>query len=285
MDEELNPMSAGSPVNQMGGSTPVNPTENQPQGSIPMGNPPQGGTPMGPIGPAGPVGVDPMLDGGGDKSKKIYLIALGVTGVLLVVFLVLTIVFVGKANKTTAYIDQKVSEAKDVKEKEARAACDIEEKEIKENPWANFTARDEFGAFKFIVPRNWSQYEHFDINANDPYSLYFSDTMVSYDSAQSVKKVHSPLEVTVSKKLYDAEINDIQNKIKNSKDANKTEDKVTISNFDGTKFVYNDKDTGKKVGVIIMPYRDRALYIKTDDYEKWNEKYYDKFWKSFALTP
>lgn len=243
--------------------------------------------PMNPIGPvnppsSGPVSPGPMFEET-TNTARIYQIVLGVVGFFLLVSIIFVIVYYGKANKTTAYIDQKVAEGKGVKEKEMRSACDLEEKEIRENPWANFTAKSDFGAFSFTIPRNWSQYEHFDINANEPYSIYFSPGMVKYDAG--LKKNHSALEVSISKRLYAAEVKDIQEEIKKSKDANKTEEAVVISNFTGTKFTYKDKELNKKIGVILIPYRDRVLFIKTDDYDQWNEKYYDKFYKSFAITP
>lgn len=236
--------------------------------------------PQGPDNPINPV--NPMYEEETNTSM-IYKIVLGVLGFLLLVALIFIIVYYKKATKTTAFINQKVEEAKGVKETEVRSACELEKTDIRENPWTNYTARDDFGAFKFVVPRNWSLYEVFDINANNPYSLYFHPEIVSYDT--KLRKNHVALEMTISKKLYAAEVKDIQEDIKRNKDTNKTEEAVVISNFTGTKFIYYDKELGRRVGVILLPYRDRALFIKTDDYDKWNEKYYDKFYKSFALTP
>jgi len=264
MNDPINPR---NPVDSMSAGLPGSPME-----------------PANPQGPVNPVNPEPVY-GEETNYSRIYQIALGVLGLILLVVAIFLIVYIQKANRTDAYINQKVEEGKAVKEEEVRGACELEKKDIRENPWANFTARDEFGAFKFQVPRNWAQYEHFDINDNNPYSVYFSQDIVRYDANNAIKSVHAPLEVIVSKKLYDAEIKAIQDEIKRNKDANKTEEVVNISNFQGTKLTYIDKDLGRRVGVIILPYRDRALFIKTDDYDKWNEKYYDKFYKSFALTP
>ncbi|MEK7447406.1 MAG: hypothetical protein AAB632_01205 [Patescibacteria group bacterium] len=243
--------------------------------------------PVDPVNPINPPNQNPVSPGPvfeeTTNTSRIYQIALGVVGFLLLVALIFVTVYYIKANRTTTYINQKVDESKGIKEKEVREACEIEKTDMRENPWTNFTARSDFGAFSFTVPRNWSQYEHFDINANEPYSIYFSSDMVKYDAG--TKKNHAALEVTISKKLYNAEIKAIQDEIKRNKDANKTEESVNISNFTGTKFTYKDEGLGKKVGVIVLPYRDRVLFIKTDDYDQWNEKYYDKFYKSFAITP
>lgn len=247
--------------------------------------------------PNGPV--DPMSQDLGNQNpmnpvyeestrlSKLYKVILGVMGFLILVLLITLIVYIGKANDSQARIDSEVKKALEKRENELNSLCEIKIKDVRENPWADFKARDEFGQFKFIAPRNWSKYEYFDLNANDPYTLYFSPDMVQYDSNQNIRLTHSALEVAISKKVYSQEINDMKVKMQyqSGDDKEFTEEPVTVSNFTGTKFVYKHKDLGRKIGVIILPYRDRALFIKTDDYDKWNGEYYEKFWKSFALTP
>lgn len=243
--------------------------------------------PMNPIGPAGPSTPNPVTPGPvydeGSGSSNIFKIITGVLGFLILVLLILVIVFATKANKTTAYTNQKVEEGKAAREKEVQDACEQEKKDIKENPWVSITSREELGAFKFIVPRSWSQYENFDLNANEPLKMYFNPDMVRYDSANKIKDEHAALEVIVSKKLYAKELEELKKQLAKGFDSKK-EDSINISNFEGTKFVYKDKDLDRNVGVIIMPYRDRALFIKTDDYDKWGEEYYKKFFESFTLT-
>ena len=262
MNEDFNPMDpmAGGP------SEPVNPTG-----------------PMGPAESPNPVNPGPMFDGGATNLTRIYQIALGVLGFLLLISLIFVLVYKGKAGKTQDYINGVVAKAVEKKDKEAKDSYDQQLKDFKENPWTEYKAKDEFGAFKFIVPRTWSQYEYFDINANDPYSIYFNPDTVKYDA--KARQVHAALQVTVSKKLYADQVKEIEQNIKTHLDLAATEEKIDISTFSGTKFTYKDKELDKKVGVIVIPYRDRALFIKTDDYDKWNEKYYTKFYKSFALTP
>lgn len=243
--------------------------------------------PMNPTGPVGPSVPNPATPGPiydeSSGSGNIFKIIIGVLGFVLLILLILVVVYVMKANRTTAYINQKVEEGKATREREVKDACELEKKDIRENPWVSVTSREELGAFKFIVPRSWAQYEHFDINANEPLNLYFNPEMVRYDSAERIKTDHAALEVTVSKKLYAKEVDELKIKIKKTLDP-KTEDSINISNFTGTKFTYKDKDLGRNVGVIILPYRDRALFIKTDDYDKWGAEYYKKFFESFALT-
>jgi len=248
--------------------------------------------PMNPQGPADPMGQS--FETGGPTNpvyeetthlSKLYKVIIAVMGFVIFILLILLIIFIMRSNTAQSRINAEVAKATEKKEKEIRDACELEKKDIRENPWADFKARDDFGTFKFTVPRNWAYYERFDINANNPYSLYFNPEIVRYDAAQNIREVHSALEVTITKKLYSQEIKDLKEKIKNAKDKSATEETVNISNFTGTKFTFKDKDFNRKVGVIILPYRDRAFFIKTDDYDQWNEKYYDKFWKSFALTP
>lgn len=252
--------------------------------------------PMNPMNPQGPV--DPMSQSLGDNNpiqpvyeetthiSKLYKVIVGVMGFVILLSLILLVVFVMKANTSQSSIDAIVEKAIGQKEKEVRDACELEKKDIRENPWTDFKAREDVvGRFKFTVPRNWANYEHFDINDNDPYTLYFNPEMVRYDASEDISKIHSALEVVITKSLYTAEVKDMKDRIKDSEDKTATEETVNISNFTGTKFTYKDKALKRRVGVVILPYRDRALFIKTDDYDQWNAKYYDKFYKSFALTP
>lgn len=254
----------------------------------PMAAGPGSPNPSGPVGPVGPAepqnpaNPGPMFEEETNYTR-IYQIALGVLGFLLLVSLIFVLIYANKAGRSQKYWDGVVAQAVDKKDKEDKVSYEQQLKDFKENPWTEYKARDEFGAFKFIVPRTWSQYEYFDINANDPYSIYFSPDTVKYDSA--ARQNHAALQVVISKKLYSDQVKEIEQKIKMHLDTGATEEKINIANFTGTKFVYQDKDLNKKVGVIVVPYRDRALFIKTDDYDKWNEKYYTKFYNSFALTP
>ena len=265
--DSINPMNA-YPSGQGGGS-----------GS--SGVPPSGPVdptppPINPISPQGPMSEK-------TNFSRIYQIIIGAVALFLIISLIFAAIYYQKANKTQAYINSVASQAADQKAKDDKVSCDAQIKDIKENPWTEYTARQEFGAFKFIVPRNWSQYEYYDINANDPYSLFFSPDTVRYVS--NTRDNHSALQVVVSKRLYSDEISDLEQSIKMNMDTSSSEEKVTISNFTGTKFVYTNKDLQRKVGVIVLPYRDRALMIKTDDYDKWGDKYFTKFYQSFALTP
>lgn len=246
------------------------------------GNPVNPSSPVGPTSPSNPVSPGPMFEEETNYTR-IYQIALGVLGFLLLVSLIFVLVYKSNASKIKNNLDSLVAQAVDKKDKENKVSYDQQLKDLKENPWVEYKARDDFGAFKFVVPRSWSQYEYFDINANDPYSLYFNPDTVRYDSG--VKQNHAALQVVISKKLYSDQIKEIEQNIKMHLDTGATEETINISNFTGTKFTYQDKDIKRKVGVIVIPYRDRALFIKTDDYDKWNEKYYPKFYKSFALTP
>jgi|GEM_PF-1720604 len=273
-----------------------------------MNNPMNPMNPMGPQGPQGPGGptqgpqnpqepIDPMNQSleqnqaihpiyeETTKFQKLYKIIIGGMGLIILILTVLLIIFILKANQTEAKISARVEKAVEKKEKEIRDACELEKKEIRENPWMEFQARDDFGTFKFQIPRNWASYEYFDLNNNTPYSIYFNPDLVRYDSTDNIRSNHAALEVSITKKMYAQEIKDVREKIKSSKDKNASEETINISNFTGTKFVYKDKDRGKKIGVIVLPYRDRAFFIGTDDYDQWNEKYYNKFWNSFALTP
>lgn len=250
---------------------PMNPDPNQP--SDPMNQSLGGNNPINPV--YEETTHIPMM----------YKVILGVMGGVILIGLGLLIVFIMKANDSQERIDAEVNKALEARTEELKNSCELEKKDIRENPWAEFQGRPDFGTFKFTVPRDWAKYEYFDLNANVPYSLYFNPGIVMYDATQNIRANHSALEVSITKKVYAQEIKDLKEKIKNLKDPNATEETVTISNFSGSKFTYKDKELNRKVGVVILPYRDRAFFIKTDDYDAWNEKYYHPFWNSFALTP
>lgn len=252
-----------NPINPMNTGAPINPN------------------PSGPVNPINP-GNGSVYDDDGLDMTRIYQIIIGVLGLIILVLIIFVFVYRGKANKTQSYINSVSTQAANDQSKKDKVSCDTQIKDIRENPWTAYTALDEFGGFTFNIPRNWSQYEQYDDNANDPYLLYFNPGTVHYDS--KLRVTHAALEVDISKKLYADEIKEMEDKLKQTKDPF-SEDAVKISNFTGTKFVYTDKDLGETVGVIVLPYRDRALFIKTDDYNQWNKDYYTPFYQSFALTP
>ena len=182
--DSINPMNVSS-------TDPAGNTNGSGGSEIPGAGGPIGSVPP-PTGPVGPMNKE-------TNYTRIYQIAVGVVALLLLVALIFIIVYYRKANKTQSYISGVTAQAVDKQSKDDKVSCDQQIKDIRENPWTEYKAKDEFGAFKFIVPRNWSQYEYYDDNANDPYSLYFSPDTVRYDS--SARKNHAALEVVVSKRL------------------------------------------------------------------------------------
>lgn len=236
------------------------------------------------MGPQMPIN-QPVYDESTDYSK-IYKIALAVLGFFLIAALVATFIFYSKSAQTEDLIQQRIKDEVIKTQESDDAICEQEKKDDRENPWMEYIARNTYGAFKFTVPRGWSKYEHFDINANEPLQMYFNPGEVRYDAG--VRRDHSALEVIVGKRLYTGELNDLKRTIENLIRKKITpKDKGTaikISGFNGTRFVYYDQDLKMNVGVIILPFRDRVMFIKTSDYDKY-QKYYEKFYKSFVITP
>lgn len=275
------------PIDSMnaGSASPIDPNPNSagPVGQTGSGN-------ANPLGPNGPVGPGNPMDynssspgGGGLNMTRIYQIALGILILIILILIIFVFLYKGKANKTQKYIDNVTAQAVDNKSKEDKSSCDKQIKDMKENPWAEYKALDEYGAFKFQVPKDWSQYEHYDMSGSYPYRLYFNPAPVHYDASNSVHDDHAALEVIISKQQYNDEVKQLESQLAYAADKH-TEDDISISNFKGKNFFYKDKDLGKNVGVIILPYRDRALFIKTDDYDQWHD-YFSQFYQSFKLTP
>lgn len=216
-----------------------------------------------------------------EKKSPLGKIIIAVLTVLLLVALVLLFIFFQKAGTKQDEIDGIVATAVGVKEKELQAACEVQKKEIQENPWEEFAARDVFGAFKFQIPRSWARYERFDLDANVPLALYFNPSLVRYDSLTNSN--HAALYIEITKTMYSKEIDNFRNKMKGIVSAEGEELDASISGFDGKVFYYKDKDLGKKIAVVILPYRDRTLMIRTDDYNNYQD-YFKKFSDSFVLT-
>ena len=210
-----------------------------------------------------------------------YKISLGVVSLLFIIVLVLFFVYFQKADRTEEYINSRISEATSIKEDEMVTSCELQKKEIQENPWVSYTAPNMLGAFSYQYPRGWSKHQIFDINAQIPYTSYFNPDMVEYDS--SLRNIHAPLEVYVSKNLYSKELDGLEKKAVKSKEKYEISD-IKISEFNGRKFYYKDQDLQRFVNVIIIPYRDRTLIIKTDNARDY-QNYFDQFAESFILTP
>jgi len=235
------------------------------------------------ISPQGPI--QPVVPGGPVYEEetnyaRIYQIGLVVLGLILLVVVIFTIVFYKKANRTTAYIDDKVATAKTETQTADDAICEQEKTDDRENPWMEYVARNTYGSFKFVVPRGWAKYEHFDVNANEPLRMFFSPDTVRYNS--DARDDHAALEVIIGKRMYSGELQELKNRLRT--DLGKKESTLKISGFDSSMFIYYNKDLKKKIAVILVPFRDRTMFIKTADYDKYT-KYYEKFYKSFVITP
>lgn len=216
-----------------------------------------------------------------EKKSPIGKIVIVILAVLLAITLILLLLFFQKASTKQDEIDGIVATAVAEKEKEVQTSCEVQKKEIQENPWEEFEARNVFGAFKFEIPRSWARYERFDLDANVPLALYFNPSLVRYDSLTNSN--HAALYVEITKTMYSKEIDNLRNKMKGVVAAEGEELDASISGFDGKVFYYKDKDLGKKIAVVVLPYRDRTLLIRTDDYNNFQE-YFKKFSESFVLT-
>lgn len=187
-----------------------------------------------------------------------------------------------KANQTEETIKGRVDKAVGVKSDEAKAACEVEKRELVENPWQVYKASPLVGSFSFQFPKSWSRYEEFDLNSSDAsLRVFFNPIAVSMDA--NLDYIHSALQMDISKSIYSVELKKYRDEAKKSKSKDEETD-IKISGFDGKFFRYKDLKIGQYVGVAIIPYRDNTMIIKTDNHDKYKD-YFDKLNTSLIITP
>jgi len=179
-------------------------------------------------------------------------------GVLFAValgFVVLFGVKLGGANKQKA---TEISAALATQAKQLKADFQSD----KEKTTTTFLADDVFGSFEFTYPKVWSTNVKQEVGAAEELNFLADPNMIIVN-----KEVPGPfpaLRVIVYQAKYTSKLKEIESSNKNVSSP-MVESDVTVSGLSGKKFTGKNEKSGKTFAYVIVPLRDKTLYIGTDD--------------------
>ncbi len=210
------------------------------------------------------------------NQRTISIIAI-VLGGLLLVSLGLLVLF-----------GVRLSEAGTVKLAEIKSNLTKQEQQLKadfqaerETVLSTYTADDIFGSFSFSYPKVWSTNVGQAKGATEELVFLADPNLIVDDKDQGGP--YTAMRVQVYKASSESVIKDMHSKYTlRSSNPFKEEDTV-VSGVKGRKFTGLDTESKKNISFVLLPLRDKTLYIGTDDNDKY-QKNLVTIVKSFKIS-
>lgn len=180
------------------------------------------------------------------------------TGVLFVISLGIAVVFGVKLNSENKSKAGEISTALASQESELKKAFQKD----RETTTTKYVADEVFGSFEFDYPKVWSTNVTQDLGASQELVFLADPNLILVN--KDGERPYPALKVIVYQDKYATKLKDVENSNKNVKNP-MTETDITVSDLKGKMFTGADKDNGKKFVYVIVPLRDKTLYIGTDD--------------------
>ncbi len=207
------------------------------------------------------------------RTLGIITIVIGSLFLISIIFVVLFGVKLASANQ------QKADEIKSnlsAQQTELNAAFQAQ----LEKTTTKYVADEVFGSFEFSYPKVWSTNVNQEVGAATELTFLADPNLIVLN--KDVAGPYPALRVEVFQEKYASKLTDTENSNKNVKNP-MTEADVTVSTIKGKKFVGTDDKSGKQFAYIILPLRDKTLYIGTDDLTKYS-KNYDTIVATFKIS-
>lgn len=199
------------------------------------------------------------------NQKTLSLITI-FAGVLFVIALGFVVLFGVKLAGAKTEKANEISAALAAQQTELSAAFQKE----KEVTTAMYVADEVFGAFEFSYPKVWSTNVTQEVGAAQEL-VFLADPniiVINKDAAEPTPA----LKVIVYQDKYASKLKDTENSNTNVTKP-MTESDATVSGIKGKKFVGTEEKNGKNFAYIILPLRDKTLYIGTDDLTNFSKNY------------
>jgi len=197
-------------------------------------------------------------------------------GVLFVVALGFAILFGVKLNGANTQKASEITAALTAQSKELKAAFQTE----KETTTTKYVSDEVFGSFEFSYPKVWSTNVKQEVGAAQELLFLADPNMIVIN--KDVAGPYPALRVVVYQSKYASKLRDTENSNKNVTNP-MTETEATVSGIAGKKFVGKEAKSGKQFAYIILPLRDKTLFIGTDDLENYS-KNYDTILETFKIS-
>jgi len=197
-------------------------------------------------------------------------------GVLFVVALGFVILFGVKLSGATKQKTDEIAVALTRQSKELNSAFQTE----KETTITKYVADEIFGSFEFSYPKVWSTNVTQEVGSGVELKFLADPKMITIN--KDIPGPYPALRVLVYQDKYANKLRDTENSNKNVKNPMKETD-ITVSDIKGKKFVGTEEKSGKQFAYVILPLRDKTLYIGTDDLTNFT-KNYDTILASFKIS-
>jgi hypothetical protein len=210
-------------------------------------------------------------------SSRTWVVITAVLGVVLLVSLALTGVF---GYQLANYSAAKAKEIQNDLDNQASQLKADFQSQLETNT-ATYTASEVFGSFQFSYPKVWST----NVTEADKEStalIFLADPNLIVQNKDE-KGPFTALRVQVYSASYDSKVKDVRSQHITNVEKPYTETSVTVSGIDGKKYQGTDEDSGKNIAFVLVPLRDKTLYIGTDDAAKYL-KSLDSIVKTFNIS-
>ena len=187
-------------------------------------------------------------------------------GVLFAVALCFVILFGVKLAGASHDKATEISVALAKQQKDLQASFQAEE----EKTTTKYTADEVFGSFEFSYPKVWATNVKQEIGAAQELIFLADPNMIVLN--KDVAGPFPALRVVVYQTKYVSKLKDVENSNTNVKNP-MTETDVTVSGIAGKRFTGIEEKSGKQFSYIILPLRDKTLYIGSDDLANFSKNY------------
>lgn len=198
------------------------------------------------------------------------------TGVLFAIALVFVILFGVKLAGANKQKSDEIAASLAAQSRELNATFQTEN----EVTTTKYVADEVFGSFEFNYPKVWSTNVTQEVGAAKELDFLADPALIVIN--KELKGPFPALRVQVFQEKYATKLKDIESSNKGVKSP-MTETDATVSEIKGKMFVGTGVDSGKQFAYIILPLRDKTLYIGTDDLTSFT-KNYDTILKSFKIS-
>ncbi len=197
-------------------------------------------------------------------------------GVLFVIALVFVVLFGVKLVGANKQKTNEITASLEAQAKELKAAFQAE----KEVSTTKYIADEIFGSFEFSYPKVWSTNVKQEIGAATELEFLADPSLIVVN--KEVKGPFPALKVQVFEEKYTSKLKDVESSNKGVKNP-MTETDFKVSEISGKRFEGTGEESGKKFAYVILPLRDKTLYIGTDDLTAFT-KNYETILKSFKIS-
>lgn len=177
-------------------------------------------------------------------------------------------------------VDQKISAAVDVAEKETATEKDNEFIEREKQPLKEYKGPTAYGGIQVRYPKTWSAYIDESGSSSTPVDGYFHPNFVPSTRANDA---NFALRVQVVNRAFADELRSYDSQVKTGKATAQPYQPTNVPNVLGVR-LEGEVTTGKQGIVILLPLRDKTIKLTTEA-EQYKKDFNENVLPNFSFTP